>query len=262
MDRSEPNPKYRLSFLTILALLSICLLVAGLFPSRDTAFGNVWIVGGLFGLSAAVGLAESAKSEVRTQKKLLDSYLAEARTDPMLGLANRRAFDLELERLTRECKSTSERLSVLLIDLDHFDAFNREHGYHNGDDMLRAVARILRARTKGIGIASRVGGDQLAVILAGVRLEAACHLAQQIHQAISNHQINAPGGDLSTSASVAVVERRLDESSHDVFQRLRACLYAAKEKGRNRVFVHDGEAATPATADRSTDLEQAVSAAV
>ncbi|MDH3719512.1 MAG: GGDEF domain-containing protein, partial [Planctomycetota bacterium] len=254
------NPKRRMTFLSVVAWLSICLLVTGLFPSRHSQYGNIWVLAGLFGLAAAVGLSESAKSEARTQKLLLDTYISEARTDPLLGLANRRAFDIELERLTDDCRKQNQKLSVLLIDLDHFNHFNSEHGYHTGDDMLRAVARMLRTKTRGVGIASRVGGDQLAVILAGMNLQQATQLAQRIHRSIGHHELSTPGGTLSLSSSVAVVEALAEESAAAIFQRLRECLYFAKENGRDHVFWHDGLTARPVGSEDELESEPLVGA--
>ena len=81
------------SLLVWIAWLSILMLITGLFIRIGGEMNNLWIIAGLFGLTAAVGLSESLKSELRSQQKLLDNYLAEARSDPLTGVANRCAFD-------------------------------------------------------------------------------------------------------------------------------------------------------------------------
>ena len=107
-----------MSFLSLIAWLSVCLLAAGLLPKHGVALNSVWVFAGLFGLVSAVGLSQAVKSEIVTQQALLDNYIAEARTDPLTGVANRRAFDAELEQLAEEFNDDPETLERLRKVLD------------------------------------------------------------------------------------------------------------------------------------------------
>ena len=160
MPTTRQHHARRLSFLGLIAWLSVCLLVAGLFPHMNSSLNHVWIIVGLFGLVSAVGLTQGVKAEMRMQQKMLETYITEARTESLTGLANRRAFELELERNSRHWQEDGQRLSLLLIDLDQFRRFNDEFGHQAGDEMLRAVARVLERTLHGIGLVSRFGGQE------------------------------------------------------------------------------------------------------
>jgi hypothetical protein len=85
----------------------------------------------------------SAKEELKTQRRLLDSYMAEALTDPLTGLGNRRKFDQELARRFAQWRRCGTPLTLVLVDVDHFKCVNDEHGHSAGDAVLHDVAQVL-----------------------------------------------------------------------------------------------------------------------
>ncbi len=172
----------------------------------------------------------------------------EATTDPLTGIANRKAFEAKLRRAVAQARSEPGALSVLLLDIDHFKQFNDQHGHRTGDLVLRLVGRVLSDNVKGRDCAARYGGEEFAILLAGAKLHAGAIVAQQICDALSGkHLVNKGSGrDLGRiTVSVGVAEFRPDESATSLVERADLALYEAKRTGRNRVCVET----PPATAE-------------
>lgn len=206
-------------------------------------------------------LAASA-ARVGRMRQALAAIKQEATRDGLTGIANRRAFDTRLRHAVRQRGGEPLALTVLLIDIDHFKAFNDAHGHRTGDLVLRLVARVLASNVKGRDCAARYGGEEFAVLLAGADLEAGGVVARQICQALSSKRLvegAAPGaaqGTLRITVSVGVAQYAAPETPTVLMQRADAAMYEAKRLGRNRVCLAPpagGGQALPATTapDRS-----------
>lgn len=159
----------------------------------------------------------------------------QARIDPLTMLLNRRAWEesmtLEHDRFQRH----GEVYAIVMIDVDHFKAFNDSHGHQAGDDCLRAVARCIQAASRTTDYVGRYGGEEFVVLAPETDAQAALTLAERIRKAIA--ELNIPHtssltADLVTvSLGVAVSE---PGSWEDVLKRADGALYAAKKTGRNR----------------------------
>ena len=126
---------------------------------------------------------ESRVQEVRELTQRLERAETEALRDPLTGLLNRRGF----ERLFAELLDKGAMLStcsVLVADINEFKQINDANGHPTGDQVLKCVARILRAQIKGTGVAARFGGDEFAVLLPHTPLTGAQALADQIQRAL------------------------------------------------------------------------------
>ena len=183
-----------------------------------------------------------ALRDVSERKALEEKLAALAMTDGLTGLANRRAFD---EALSREWKRTLRRgsaISLLLLDLDHFKAFNDNYGHQVGDDCLRAVAATLSATLRDSDIAARYGGEELAVILPDTHSVAAEALAERFRAAVEalgvTHCANPEGGGFATvSIGVATALSRDGGTiamPEGLLLSADLALYKAKHEGRNR----------------------------
>jgi diguanylate cyclase (GGDEF)-like protein/PAS domain S-box-containing protein len=155
-----------------------------------------------------------------------------ARTDPVTGLMNRRAAEEVLERETSRAERFGSRISVALIDLDHFKQVNDRHGHAAGDEALRATAQVIIAAMRGADAAARWGGDELLAILPATGLEGARSFAERVRAAVERLSPSVMHG---ATLSVGVAELQPGEDWSDAVRRADARLYQAKDAGRNRV---------------------------
>jgi diguanylate cyclase len=192
------------------------------------------------------GELQRSSHEVSELKTKLDSVRKESLTDPLTGIANRKALDTELTQAIEQARATGEPLSVLMCDIDHFKKFNDTWGHQTGDQVLRLVAHCLSENVKGRDTAARYGGEEFAVILRQTPLDAAFTLANQIRGNVEGKKLmkKSTGDILGTiTISGGVAELRPDDAASTLIQRADECLYAAKNSGRNCI-VRQSEAAS------------------
>jgi diguanylate cyclase len=184
-------------------------------------------------------LAE-AKERIRQQSQRLESSAAEARTDVLTGLANRRAFDEEIEQRRGLLVSENATASLLMIDVDHFKKFNDAYGHQAGDRVLHGLGGLLARNAREIDTAARYGGEEFGVILPGMTAEEAAEIAQQIRQDVAASKFRHSGVDLKVTISAGVAQLAAGEDATAWIGRADAALYASKQAGRNCVSLHDG----------------------
>jgi diguanylate cyclase (GGDEF)-like protein len=163
-----------------------------------------------------------------------------ARTDGLTGLANRRTFDETLESEWRRALRTQQVLSLLMIDLDHFKAFNDRYGHQRGDACLQLVAAALQAQTRRPGdLAARYGGEEFVLLLPAADPQKALLMADLVQTSIRalmlRHEASEAGFvTVSIGAASAVPEA----GSHpaDLLRCADQRLYQAKAAGRDRVI--------------------------
>src|SRR5262249_52898626 len=127
-------------------------------------------------------------------------------------------------------------VSLVLLDVDHFKAFNDAFGHTAGDDVLRALARLLRANTRGYDVVARYGGEEFAVLLPDTGPPEAHFLAERLRLAIE--QRGWPRGAVTASLGTATLHPSRPASSDLVDEADRA-LYRSKRLGRNRVSTFE-----------------------
>jgi diguanylate cyclase (GGDEF)-like protein len=156
--------------------------------------------------------------------------------DPLTGLANRRGFEVELDRALGSARRYRGSISLLMIDLDGMKQVNDRWGHPVGDEALRRVADVLRASLRSNDLAARLGGDEFAVVLPATSAEGAERVARRIRSRIAS--LSLPHGvRLSASVGMAVLdgEGAASAGGSALVARADAALYAAKRGGKNRV---------------------------
>ncbi len=174
---------------------------------------------------------------VELQKALLASnrQLEElSRTDPLTGLANRRAFDRELAWRFEHARRYGRPLSLAMIDLDHFKEINDQYGHPAGDAVLQRVAQILDRCTRDSDFVARFGGEEFVGILPETPLLEALQFAEKIRAAVAAAEFEIPLR-VTVSIGVAGMPRSEVDSAEALLRAADEALYRAKEKGRNRV---------------------------
>lgn len=182
------------------------------------------------GLAAAVCVGVAVGRLVE-RRRMLASAAAIARTDPLTGLANRRAWEEELRREVARARRNSERLALVMLDLDHFKELNDTQGHQAGDTVLAEAAASWRTAVRTTDFLARYGGDEFAMLLPDCPDEYGETVLERIRTAIP------PG--CSCSAGIAYWDG--NESAEDLLARADAALYEAKRAGRNTaVTAGDG----------------------
>jgi diguanylate cyclase len=182
-------------------------------------------------------VAQSTK-EVKALRAKIDVARRESQTDALTGLANRRLLDETLATVMTGVDSEGEPACVLMCDIDHFKKFNDTWGHATGDQVLRLVAHCVKSNVKGRDTAARFGGEEFVVILPKTSLSDATVVADQIRRTVQSRQIvkKHSGESLgSITLSIGVSEYAPGDTAATLLARADACVYAAKNAGRNRV---------------------------
>ncbi len=164
--------------------------------------------------------------------------------DGLTGLSNRRHFDEALNREWRRALRSREALSLLMIDIDGFKAYNDCYGHQQGDECLKSVAAAMRSALKRSGdLCARYGGEEFAVILPETDLEGAARVAEALRTVVDGLQIPHRDGPVAPYVTVSIgahcVHPSEAETPASLVVRADMALYMAKESGRNRVCVAD-----------------------
>ncbi len=160
-----------------------------------------------------------------------------ATVDTLTQLPNRRVWREGLERIVLQAQNGAP-LCLAFIDLDHFKRINDELGHLAGDEVLKAVATVIRHSLLSGFAAGRLGGEEFAVILPGVPLRQAGDYAELLRRAIEALRVELPGGPRAITTSVGVVQWQPSmQTTADFMRAADAELFRAKADGRNRVCV-------------------------
>lgn len=162
------------------------------------------------------------------------------RVDALTGVANRRAFDQALQAEWSRARRSGQGMALLMVDIDHFKAFNDRFGHPLGDACLRAVATALSGcATRGSDVVARYGGEEFAVVVSGTTRDGALALAETMRLAVERLRLATadPIGSVGVTLSIGVahVAQIASADPAALLAATDAALYEAKRAGRNRV---------------------------
>ncbi|WP_193334440.1 GGDEF domain-containing protein [Devosia beringensis] len=246
----RPKTRVQARHLVVLGLVVSCYLLTGL----GMGYASLWALLSLIGpymvstsVVGAVLLGLFVERELR-QIDREQQWQMHALTDPLTGLPNRRGFERGMEGLRTPDTSSA----LMAIDLDHFKVVNDTHGHAAGDHVLQNVSRVLRGALRNRDLLSRLGGEELAVLLPETDAALARLIGERLRRAIDEMEILWEGQIIHVTASFGVATALGTLPMDELFAQADAALYTAKHAGRNRV-VFAGEA--PLSTDNLVVIE-------
>lgn len=194
-----------------------------------------------------------AYDELRQQTNHLMAF-SEVRSDPLTGAHNRRSLDESLDSMFAMKARYGYTFSLMILDIDHFKKINDVHGHLAGDQVLKDVVNVVSELSRDTDLVARYGGEEFIVLLPSTPLEGSQLFAERVRSKIAEK--------LSVTISGGVTSSNHAENAKELVKQADFALYAAKEAGRNRVFVNDGEHIIPSDAPELVPASAAVESSV
>ncbi|MBI1320649.1 MAG: diguanylate cyclase [Candidatus Hydrogenedens sp.] len=179
---------------------------------------------------------EEANKTIARQQQDLEQLAIDAKVDFLTKVPNRRAFDMQIHEEIERYRRGGQYFSLALIDIDHFKQFNDKFGHSTGDEVLRAVARVLNENRRTSDFVARYGGEEFAILLPNTGCGDAAGMVEKLRAMVERLEVFAAGGRHKVTFSAGVAELLpADGGKAPLVERADARLYAAKAAGRNQV---------------------------
>jgi diguanylate cyclase (GGDEF)-like protein len=182
-----------------------------------------------------MGELDRLNAELVAKRRELEKV---SRTDALTGLMNRGYYDERFAGEFERSRRYRAALGCLMIDVDRFKSVNDTHGHPFGDEVLRAVAEVLRATLRDVDLVARYGGEEFVALLPETGLEQAVIAGERVRAAVAARELVDPAGRplrVTVSVGVAAHPGRGVESRDDLVRAADEALYRAKTSGRDRV---------------------------
>lgn len=166
---------------------------------------------------------------------LFEEVKAQAVTDGLTGLYNRRYFEEYLKKEVTRALRQQQAFSIVGLDLDHLKQINDKYGHAYGDLAIKTVANVLKKNARSIDTAARMGGEEFNVILPGVDSKGAMIAAERIRKALESEQLDTIG-HVTASIGVATFLEHSD-NIEDILELTDQAMYQSKRNGRNQVTL-------------------------
>lgn len=200
---------------------------------EDAVFGeDEFELAKRFGDAAALAL-DNAETRARLEHQ--------AQTDSLTGLYNHRTFHERLRSELARANRAGDSVALLMADIDDFKRVNDVHGHAAGDQLLAALADLLRSSVRASDVVCRIGGEEIAVIMASCNAGDALGLARRLRDALASLELG-PAGTISLSMGVAQGPEHA-ANPRELVACAEAAMMTAKAKGKNRIVVFDDRGA-------------------
>jgi diguanylate cyclase len=183
-------------------------------------------------------LAESS-STISGLRDNLERVSQESRTDPLVDLANRKAFDTHLVECIQTARASGGKLAVAMCDIDHFKQINDNYGHSFGDDVLRLFATRLKEYCAEQAFPARYGGEEFIAIFPNSGADGAASCLERYRAFIERAVVKKRGTQESVkfTFSVGISNLLADDQPETLVERADKALYRAKHEGRNRICI-------------------------
>lgn len=178
-----------------------------------------------------------------THARNVSNLRSRANCDGLTGLWNKRQFTEKIGLLINQAEAARQPIGVFMFDIDHFKNYNDTNGHLAGDELLKAIARVIRGNLRPDDLPCRYGGEEFVVVMPDTDGDSALRVAERIRRAIEEtafpHREFQPGRRLTISGGVAAFPAD-GSNSNDLIAKADRALYRAKRDGRNRVYRYRG----------------------
>ncbi|HEX6988867.1 MAG TPA: diguanylate cyclase [Bacillota bacterium] len=171
----------------------------------------------------------------------------DAMRDPLTGLPNRRAFEPRVEQEVGRARRYGRRLTLIMVDIDHFKTYNDMHGHRSGDELLRKIGRLIQRELREPDIAFRIGGEEFVILLPETDVEGAVSVIRRLQDRIRRDE----GVQITLSFGVAEFPTH-GQDAEPLLEAADRALYQAKEAGRDAVRLPDGTVPVDAWGEPAT----------
>lgn len=184
------------------------------------------------------GLLNELTGKLHDLRGELDAAQREMELDPLTRLYNRKAFDIQLERVFELCKLSGQPACLLMVDADHFKRINDVFGHPAGDQVLKRLANCcVQSFPRKTDFVARYGGEEFAVVLQDSTTRTAVQLAERLLDVVRDLEIEYEQDTLRITISIGIAELHASPSPSDWLQAADKALYQAKNSGRDRLFT-------------------------
>jgi diguanylate cyclase (GGDEF)-like protein len=163
-----------------------------------------------------------------------------ANTDPLSQLFNRRGFFTKGKEILSDTSNINTDVSIIMLDIDFFKRVNDEYGHDTGDHAIKWIAQHIKEQFTDIGISSRIGGEEFAILLPSYTLGSAKNQAEKLRESIRSHPFHYLDNHINLSVSAGVSHAKSGHTNmKDLLSLADKRLYLAKESGRDKVVTFD-----------------------
>jgi len=233
--------------------------IAGLSGTEMLADTGVLVFSNVVGALVCYTLERANRTNFLEAQMLIET----ASRDGLTGIHNRRMFDEHVDKIWPQAIRDRTPLALMLIDIDHFKAYNDHYGHQAGDECLKQVAWCLsRAARRPLDVTARYGGEEFAIVLYDARRVHVEDVARSIQAGIAalaiEHKASPSAAKrLTVSIGVACIEPSIGRSQFGFIQLADEALYDAKERGRNCIVIMDKEYERLTTGSFRKDAQRA-----
>ncbi|NIM74317.1 MAG: EAL domain-containing protein [Gammaproteobacteria bacterium] len=184
------------------------------------------------------------QTDITESHNLTQQLSYQATHDSLTGLVNRAEFERYLQRALRRAHTDGSEHALCYLDLDQFKVINDSSGHIAGDELLKQLAEVLKAKVRKSDLLARLGGDEFAVLVEHCTLADAQRVADVLRKAICEYRFQWDGKSYAVGVSAGLVPiTPLTVSMTEVLKAADAACYAAKDAGRNRIHIYrEGDA--------------------
>jgi diguanylate cyclase (GGDEF)-like protein len=193
------------------------------------------------------------EAEIQALGKIAADLDRQANKDALTRLSNRHHIETELPHLIEAARASGRPLSLAILDIDHFKHVNDTWGHSAGDEVLVAMAAVLRRSSRVGDLVGRLGGEEFLIALPGLGEEAAVEVCQRVRRSVQEHDWSSIRAGLRVTISIGVSALAGADAGRELIERADERLYRAKRSGRNRVE------ATPTELDELDEADRAAS---